>query len=167
MILVEEPVVDAPLSECDHLLPVGICVRALRIPDLAEARRMARACSVSSLRDRFFGHVEQPERALVEQLEEAVWEGAAAGAFVRRVLVGFAVGQPQDGPTEWELAVLVQDEFQGLGLGELVARHVLAEGRGAGAHVHAMVEAGNARAVRLARRLQRTDSDGVLRTEVC
>lgn len=143
-------------------------VRNLRPGDESAVPDLVAACSPGCLRDRFFGYVADPVGSLVDQVREGVWEGCVTAAFgYGEVLVALAVGLPDRGGTTWDLGLLVCDQWQGLGVGTLLLHRLVVEADAVGVTPVALVEGGNARARRLARRLSRSRARGSLRVEIC
>lgn len=142
-------------------------VRNLRPGDEQAVAALVASCSEECLRDRFFGVVADPVARLAAQVREAVWEGCATAAFgYGDVMVALAVGLPDRSGTTWDLGLLVCDEWQGVGVGTLLLHRLVSEAESAGALPVALVEAANARARRLARRLHRSRRGCSLRVEI-
>jgi acetyltransferase len=131
----------------------------LRPKDAAEVQGFVRALSLRTRRDRFFAPVSELSPAQLERLVSqpglsiAAWEGGR--------IVGLA--QYAASGAEAEFAVVVADEWQGLGLGEALLGVLVFEARRSGIRVLAGLALAGNRAMRaVARNLgfsQRPDED--------
>lgn len=132
-------------------LTPGVAVRTAVPTDLPELSAMVFRCSTEALRDRTHGGV-RPE-PLVQGLRKHV-VGRLATVLLAvcqgRVVGALELVRPSGAAREADLALLVEDEWQGRGIGRSLverARELLRE-NGIGL-VTFSVEAGNARARRL------------------
>lgn len=140
-------------------------LRELWPDDLERLPELVRRCSARTLRDRFFGCVNDPVTWLACTVREAVWEGCAVGCIVEGSVAAVATGTPQSVRT-WEMAVLVRDDLQGRGLGTQTAMCVLDAARQEGVALYAAIEGRNGAAVGLGRRLTVAAGAHPLRVEV-
>lgn len=101
----------------------AVCTRLLESTDAVAVGRMAHRCSRASLRRRFLGW--RPTGSLAEPIRAGSPVGRVdVGAFAGGVLVGVASLIPYE--DEWEAAMLVEDAWQGHGVGSRLADELVA-----------------------------------------
>ncbi|WP_316742376.1 GNAT family N-acetyltransferase [Streptomyces sp. MK7] len=136
-------------------MPPAVCVRRAGPGDLDGLGRMVLRCSAESIRDRMHGGTQRDD--LLRELRDTVLhgDGTVLVAAERHRTVGcLELVRRTPGAAQAEMALLVEDERQGRGIGTRLLDAVPACARSTGiAVVGFSVEAGNGRARRLLRHL--------------
>ncbi|GHE79510.1 N-acetyltransferase family protein [Streptomyces spiralis] len=136
-------------------MPPAVCVRRAGPGDLDGLGRMVLRCSAESIRDRMHGGTRRDD--LLREMRDTVLhgDGTVLVAAERHRTVGcLELVRRAPGAPRAEMALLVEDDRQGRGIGTRLLDAVPACARSAGiAVVGFSVEAGNGRARRLLRHL--------------
>lgn len=132
-----------------------VTLRPIRTDDLERLRRLFFRLSPETIHRRFFsGYSQPPEPALHRLAEVDYWNRYAVVAVVGDEVVGVARFDRLSGTTTAEPAILVEDAWQGVGLGLLLGRRLFGEAARHGiTEFQASILAENRRALALMRRL--------------